>query len=1170
MASLVRISSAYIKESDNGTNLIFTVSLDQANPTEAVTVEVSTVGDTAETGSDFTAVSNQTITFDPGTATQTIAIPIVGDTIYERTETFFVQLANPSTNATIDSAQAQAVGTILNDDAIPTLSIADVEFSEDQANAVLTVTRTGQTTEIVTVGYTTADDDAKTGSGDYTITSGTLVFLADETTKKITVPLLEDTLSEANEKFLVQLSAAKNATIAKAEGTVTITDNDPIPSLSISSVTIAETAGGTNAVFTVTLSPTSGQTVTVNYATADNTALAGQDYTTTLGTLTFAPGTTTQQITVPILDDTKFEPEESFFVNLSDAIGASITQGKGTATVTDSDPKEVIVSIGDVTVTEGDSGTTIASFTVSLSDASSQNISVDYALAHGTTSPNDAALTSGTLQFAVGQTEKTIEVTINGDLADEGNETFSVNLSNPTNAVIGDGQGAGEITDNDGVPTISIDDISVTEGNSGTITATLTVSLSNGTDQVVEVDFATSDGTASETAGDYAANSGKLTFQSGELSKQIDITVNGDQLSENNETLLVTLTNAVNATLGDAQGKVTLENDDAPPTLPKISISDVRRITEGDSGTVIATFTVSLSAPEAQPVTVDYETTEGTATTADSDYVSTKGQLTFAPRVVKQSIEVTINGDTNIEANETIFVNLSNASANATIARVKATGTIINDDVAPTISIGDITFKEGNSGTTEAVFQVSLNKAYSSPVTVDYKTLDETATTADKEYVAAAGTLTFNSDQTSQTITVLVNGDSQLESDETFLLALSNATNGTIVDDRAIATIQNDDTGTDPNPNTPPPALPTLSITDTRLQEGNSGTTNATFTLSLSAASSESVTVNYATADETATAADGDYTAVSLATVTFAPGETSQTITIAIKGDTTVESDETFRLNLTNPQNAEIAQGSATATITNDDIQSNPTDGSANPGSGSNSGPQPLVLSGTPNVDRLIGGDGDDTIYGLEGDDVLNGGAGNDLVHGGTGNDTLYGSAGIDQLVGAKGGDQLWGGDGDDVIYGGKGHDRLYGENGNDKIYGKAGNDRLSGGEGDDLLVGNLGVDRLLGGAGKDQFGFRKHKDKSDRIVDFSVPDDTILIDRLEFKAGLKLGSLNTNQFQLGKQATDAADRFIYNRSTGALYFDKDGARGSAQLQIAQLSKNLTLSHQDIVIGVNI
>lgn len=1168
MASLVRIASAYIEESNNGTNLIFTVSLDQANPTEAVTVEVSTVGDTAEAGSDFTAVSNQTITFDPGVATQTIAIPIVGDTIYERTETFFVRLANPSANATIDAAQAQAVGTILNDDDIPTLSIEDVEFSEDQANAVLTVTRTGQTTEIVTVGYSTVDDNAK--SGDYTSTSGTLVFLANETSKKITVPLLEDTLSEANEKFLVQLNTAKNATIAKATGIVTITDNDPIPSLSISSVTIAETAGGTNAVFTVTLSPASGQTVTVNYATADNTALAGQDYTTTSGALTFAPGETIKEITVPILDDTKFEPEESFFVNLSDAVGASITQAKGTATVTDSDPKEVTVSIGDVTVTEGDSGTTIASFKVSLSDASSQNISVDYALAHGTTSPNDAALTSGTLQFAMGETEKTIEVTINGDLSDEDNETFSVNLSNPTNAVIADGQGAGTITDNDGVPTISINDISVTEGNSGTITATLTVSLSNATDQVVEVDFATSDGTASEATGDYTANSGKLTFQSGELSKQIEITVNGDQLSENNETLLVTLTNAVNATLGDSQGQVTLENDDAPPTLPKISISDVRRITEGDSGTATATFSVSLSASDAQPVTVDYETTDGTATTADNDYVTVKDKLTFASGEVRKTITVTINGDTNIEPNETLSVNLSNASANATISRTKATGTIINDDVAPTISIDDIAFAEGNSGTKNAIFKVSLNKAYTAPVTVDYKTLDETATTADKEYVAAAGTLTFNPDQTSQTITVLVNGDSQLESDETFRVVLSNATNGTIVDDRAIATIQNDDTSTDPNPNTPPPVLPTLSITDARLQEGNSGTTNATFTLSLSAASSESVTVNYATADDTATAADGDYTAVSLATVTFAPGETTQTITIAIKGDTTVEADETFRLNLTNPQKTEIAKGSGTVTITNDDIQSNSIDGNANPDSGSNSGPQPLVLSGTPNIDRLMGGDGDDTIYGLEGDDVLNGGAGNDLVHGGTGNDTLYGSNGIDQLVGAEGGDRLWGGDGNDVIYGGKGHDRLYGENGNDKIYGKAGNDRLSGGDGDDLLVGNLGGDRLLGGAGKDQFGFRKHKDKSDRIVDFSVSDDTILIDRLEFKGGLKLGSLSTNQFQLGKQATDATDRFIYNRSTGALCFDKDGVGGSAQLQIAQLAKNLALTHRDIVIGVDI
>lgn len=1164
MASLVRISSAYIKESDNGTNLVFTVSLDQASA-ETVTVEVSTVGDTASAGSDFTALSNQQITFDPGKTTQTIEVPISGDTIYERTETFFVKLENPSANATIDPVQNQAVGTILNDDPIPTLSIDNVEISEDNTNAVLTVTRTGQTTEVITVDYTTVDDDAKAGD-DYTSASGTLVFLANETTKKITVPVLGDGLSEANEKFLVKLSGATNAAIDQAEGTITITDNDQAPSLSIAGVTIEETAGGSTATFTVTLSAVSGQTVTVDYATADDTALADQDYTATNGTLTFTPGTLTQTITVPILDDLKFELEETFFVNLSNAKNASVAQPQATGTITDSDPEATVsIAIDDVTVVEGNDGTTIARFTVSLSNTSSRDISVNYTIANNTTDTSDLTSASGNLKFAAGETSKIIEVEINGDSFDEENETFFVNLNTPTNAEIADAQGVGTIADDDGVPSLSINDVAIKEGN-GSTTAIFTVSLSNPTTETVEVKFATSDGTATESSGDYDSNSGTLTFNPGDgLSQTIEITVNGDRFNESDESFFVTLADAVNATLGKKQGQATLENDDS---IPQISISDVRRIVEGSDGTVEATFTVLLSNPDSQPITVDYETADGTATTADNDYVSAKDQLTFEAGETRKAITVVINGDTKIEANETLFVNLSNASANAKIADAKGSATIANDDVAPNISISDIAVQEGNSGTTKATFEVLLDKAASSPVTVNYTTLDETATAADNEYIATSGKVTFAAGQTSQTITVLVNGDTRQESDETFLIELSNATNGTIAVDRAVGTIQNDDSD---NTN---PVLPSLSINNISLKEGNSGTTNATFTLSLSAPSTESVTVNYATADGTATAADRDYAAISLNSVTFNPGQTTQTITIAINGDINVESNETFRLNLTNPQNAVIAKGAGIATLINDDISleqppNNPDDEPDDGGDGSSS-PIPVVLTGTANADDLIGGDGDDLIYGLDGDDVLNGGAGNDLVHGGAGNDTLYGSSGVDLLIGKYGGDQLLGGDGNDVLYGGKGQDKLYGENGDDLLYGKKGNDLLDGGEGDDVLAGNLGRDRLIGGIGNDQFGFRKWKDKVDRIVDFSVEDDTILIRRSGFKTKLKIGTLNANQFQKNKKAVDSNDRFIYDRSTGALFFDRDGTGGAAQFQIAQLSKNLVLTHKDIVIVADI
>ena len=168
----------------------------------------------------------------------------------------------------------------------------------------------GQT---VTVDYATADQTALS-PGDYTATSGTLAFTPGQTTQQIIVAVQGDTLDEPNETFLVNLSGATQATIADGQGLGTITDNDPTPSLSISDVTVTEGDGGTvDAVFTVTLSAASGQTVTVDYATADQTALSPGDYTATSGTLTFTPGQTTQQITVAVQGDTLDEPNETFW-----------------------------------------------------------------------------------------------------------------------------------------------------------------------------------------------------------------------------------------------------------------------------------------------------------------------------------------------------------------------------------------------------------------------------------------------------------------------------------------------------------------------------------------------------------------------------------------------------------------------------------------------------------------------------------------------------------------------------------------------------------------------------------------------------------------------------------------------------------------------------------------
>ncbi len=238
------------------------------------------------------------------------------------------------------------------------------------------------------------------------------------------------------------------------------------------------------------------------------------------------------------------------------------------------------------------------------------------------------------------------------------------------------------------------------------------------------------------------------------------------------------------------------------------------------------------------------------------------------------------------------------------------------DDDPPTllrISSG-MTVTEGNSGTVAAVFTVTRTGPTDKTTTVDYSIATNIVgapnplATAGSDFTAVSGTLTFAPGETSQTITVWVNGDTLIEPDEDFGVVITNPNNATIIGGLGLATILNDDT------------QPALTIGDVTMLEGNSGTTWFVFTVSLSAPSSQTVSVNYATADGTATSSgkSGDYKAAS-GTLTFAPGETTKTIRIAVYGNKTKEGNETFFVNLSGAAGAVIGDGQGLGTIVNDD-----------------------------------------------------------------------------------------------------------------------------------------------------------------------------------------------------------------------------------------------------------
>ena len=243
-----------------------------------------------------------------------------------------------------------------------------------------------------------------------------------------------------------------NVTVGVSTANTTY-DFEPLPRLSINDVTHNEgDSGTTDYTFTVSLSSASDQTVTVDYATADDSATAPSDYTAVpTTTLTFDPGQTSKQVTVQVNGDIVFEPTEQFFVNLSNVnANATISDGQGVGTITNDDAAPVGISINDVFVSEPAAGTSTAVFTVTLSGPPSAPVTVDYATQDGTaTAPADyVAIPTTQLTFGIGETTKTISVTVNADGTAEGNENFFVNLSNPSiNATIADGTGQATITD---------------------------------------------------------------------------------------------------------------------------------------------------------------------------------------------------------------------------------------------------------------------------------------------------------------------------------------------------------------------------------------------------------------------------------------------------------------------------------------------------------------------------------------------------------------------------------------------------------------------------------------------------------------------------------------------------------------------------------------------------
>ena len=334
------------------------------------------------------------------------------------------------------------------------LSIADAEAAEGAGEVRFAVTLDGPSPAEVTVGYATADPagsvDPVAGAGvDYESASGTLTFAPGELSRTIGVSVIDDSLDEPDETFTLVLADPRGAMLGRGSALGTIRDDDEPPALSIAGDAGPEDVG--ELVFSVTLMARAPTEVTVNYATMDDTAIAGDDYGPVEGTLTFAPGETARTIRVAVVDDAVDEADEEVFaVTLSGPSGATLAHALATGVIRDNDEPPAL-SVADAA---GDEDVGALEFAVTLSAPSGTEVSFSYETADGTaTAGGDYAAASGTLMFARGEVSQTIRVAILDDALHEADEeTFSLALSELRNATAADDSATGTIRDNDLAP----------------------------------------------------------------------------------------------------------------------------------------------------------------------------------------------------------------------------------------------------------------------------------------------------------------------------------------------------------------------------------------------------------------------------------------------------------------------------------------------------------------------------------------------------------------------------------------------------------------------------------------------------------------------------------------------------------------------------------------------
>lgn len=635
----------------------------------------------------------------------------------------------------------------------------------------------------------------------------------------------------------------------------------------------------------------------------------------------------------------------------------------------------------------------------------------------------------------------------------------------------------------------------------------------------------------------------------------------------------------------------------ATPTI-QLSLSGPSTVTEGSSGSRTLTYTVQLSSAATTPVTVQYATSNGTAT-ASSDYRAASSTLTIGAGDTSGTFTVTVYGDTTAESDETFSVALANPNGAGLDANSSVTTTIVNDDTS--------SGSENQVGSYAGTWSGNMAGDDSGPYTCTVDTQGNIQGTVYSDVYGTTRTLTGTVSASGVIHMTVLDGDASTYATGTGQADLANRTiSGSWTSyeygEYYSGTFSGSMTLTAPNV--------TVALSGPATVDEEAG--SATYTVRLSAAASQAVTIRYATANGSAQA--GSDFGTTSGTLTIGAGRTSGTFTVPILSDTRTESNETFTVTLSNPGSGATlgSSRSVTTQVIDDDVVtiSDPVESSASRVLTSTQ--LNLVLTGSSAINgtgnalsnTLTGNGAANTLRGEGGADTLYGGGGNDLLYGGSGDDILDGGSGADRMIGGSGNDTCVVGSTGDVVIeeAGNGVDlvrspvswilganlenltltgtsaiqgtgnslanTLRGNSGANLLSGLAGNDTLSGGDGNDRLIGGGGVDQLSGGAGADQFLWNRPSEGGDTVTGFNgSAGDRLCFVSANFGA-LPIGVLTSGRFVANStgRAGTSGQRFVFNTATGVLKYDPDGSGSAAAVTIATLNAPTGLTANAILV----